>query len=118
MFLQAPEAGEPAGAPGGTIADAVAPNGVLPGDGALGLGNPRTMPASENPNLAALQYVTKIYNGQIPISVTMIKDPASGLFYATMPDGTVIAFRSAGQAGAATLPTRQPSRSTTFLLER
>jgi filamentous hemagglutinin len=77
----------------------------LPGDGANGLGNPRTMPASADPNSAASEFVNSIYNGQTPVSVTPIGDPNSGAFVAKMPDGTYITFRSAGQAGGKTSDT-------------
>jgi hypothetical protein len=82
----------------GTVADAVAPNGVLPGDGPKGLGTARNMRVSDNPNLAGLNYVASIYNGLIPVSVKAVGDPGSGAFVATMPDGTYITYRPAGQA--------------------
>jgi filamentous hemagglutinin len=94
-----PESADPVVTPKGTVAGAVAPNGVLPGDGSNGLGNPRTMPASDDPNSAASQFVNSIYNGQMPVSVRPIGDPGSGAFVAKMPDGTNITFRPAGQAG-------------------
>ncbi len=92
-------------APKGTIADAVAPNGVLPGIAPKGIGYPREMPASDNPNAAAAEYVTKISTGQTPVASTPIGDPGSGGFYAEMPDGTYITYRPAGQAGDKTDPT-------------
>ncbi len=57
-----PVEGAPA-APAGTVADAVAPKGELPGV-ADKLGAPRTMPASDDPDSTARAYVLKAYNGQ------------------------------------------------------
>jgi hypothetical protein len=86
----------------GTVADAVAPNGVLPGSEPVGSAGGRNMPASDDPNAAALKYVTQIYNGQVPVSVTPLGDSASGAFVAKMPDGTFITFRPAGIASERT----------------
>ncbi len=91
-----PEADDPANAPKGTIADAVAPNGVLPGSAPAGSAGARNMPESDDPNLAALNFVVRAYNGEMPVSVTEIGDPGSGAFYAQMPDGSYITFRPAG----------------------
>ena len=96
---------EPVVPPKGTVADAVAPNGVLPGDGSNGLGNPRTMPASDAPDAAALQFVVQIYNGQTPIAVQTGGNLPPGAFVAEMPDGTFITYRPAGQSGYRTQPT-------------
>jgi len=104
MEPQAPESPPPTEAPeparpaetttSGTVATAVAPDGKLPGVGDK-LGDPRTMPASDDPDSTAQDFVRKAYNGQIPISL----DPlAGGGFVAKMPDGAVIIFRAAGQA--------------------
>ncbi len=94
-----PESAEPVVPPKGTIADAVAPNGVLPGDGSNGLGNPRTMPASDVPDAAALHFVVQIYNGRTPIAVQTGGNLPPGAFVAEMPDGTFITYRPAGQSG-------------------
>jgi phage portal protein BeeE len=84
---------------GGTVAEAVAPNGALPGV-ADKLGDPRTMPASDDPNLTARAYVVKAYNGQSPTSLTPLGE--TGGFVVKMPDGTFITFRPAGQASEKT----------------
>lgn len=89
--------------PKGTVADAVAPDGVLPGESEGGPGSPRTMSASDNPNAAALNYIGSIYNGQTPTSVQTGGNLPHGSFVVTMPDGTFITFRPAGQAGPRTL---------------
>jgi hypothetical protein len=86
----------------GTVADVVAPNGVLPGNEPVGSAGGRNMPASDDPNAAALQYVIQIYNGQVPVSVTPLGDPALGAFVAKMPDGTTITYRPAGMASERT----------------
>jgi hypothetical protein len=97
---------EPAGGvreaadPVGTVADAVAPGGVLTGN-AEKLGDPRTMPASDDPDLTAQAYVLKIYNGQTPVSLTALGE--EGGFVADMPDGAFITFRPAGQASWRTM---------------
>jgi hypothetical protein len=80
--------------PTATVADAVAPNGGLPG-AADQLGAPRAMPASDDPDSAARAFVFKAYNGQKPSSITPLGD---GGFIAQMPDGAYITFRPAGQA--------------------
>jgi hypothetical protein len=95
------EAGTTPG-PIGTVADAVAPNGVLPGSAPVGSAGGRNMPESDNPNSAALNYVASAYNRQAPVSVQEIGDPGSGAFYAQMPDGTVITYRPAGQSSERT----------------
>jgi filamentous hemagglutinin len=59
------------------------------------------MPASDDPNSAALEYVAKIRNGQTPVSI----QPISGLpgaFVVKMPDGTYRTYRPAGQAAEKT----------------
>ena len=89
--------------PQGAVADAVAPNGVLPGESGGGPNSPRTMPASDNPNAAALNYIGSVYNGQTPTSVLTGDNLPPGAFVVTMPDGTFITFRPAGQAGPRTL---------------
>jgi hypothetical protein len=86
-------------APTATVADAVAPNGGLPGV-ADKLGAPRAMPASEDPDSAAQAFVLKAYNGQKPSSLTPLGD---GGFIVQMPDGAYITFRPAGQASSKTL---------------
>ncbi|THD42330.1 MAG: phage portal protein [Bradyrhizobium sp.] len=97
-YLSAPEAAsEP-----GTIAEAVAPNGVLPGEPRAELGSPRTMPASDDPDAAAAVYILRAYNGQQPISV---RGGWPDMFIAEMPNGAFITFRPAGQASAQTLST-------------
>jgi Phage portal protein len=87
-------------APTGTVAHAIAPDGKLPGV-ADKLGDPRTMPASDDPDAAARAYVAKIYNGQTPESV---RPEGDGGFVVKMPDGAYIIFRPAGQASWRTLP--------------
>ncbi len=89
---------DPQAAPAGTVADAVAPNGELPGRCVPNV-RPRTMPASDDPDLAARTYIKQIYNGQTPSSITPSEN---GGFIAKMPDGAIITFRSAGQASAKT----------------
>ncbi len=103
-YLSAPE-DEPQSRPPGTVADAVAPNGVLPGESAGRPGSPRTMPASDDPNAAALDFIANAYNGQKPISVNTPENLAPGGFFALLPDGTYITFRPAGQASSRTLDT-------------
>jgi hypothetical protein len=83
----------------GTVADAVAPGGAMPGAAAR-LGIPRTMPASDDPDLTARAYVSKIFNGQRPMSLTRLGE--SGGFVVKMPDDTYITFRPAGQASERT----------------
>jgi hypothetical protein len=83
------------GAPTGTVAEAVAPNGELPGVAAK-LGDPRTMPASDDPKSSARVYALKAYNGQVPVSLDRLDE--DGGFVAQMPDGAIITFRPAGQA--------------------
>jgi hypothetical protein len=61
------------------------------------------MPASDDPNAAALNYIASIYNGQTPTSVTMDNGLPPGSFIAAMPDGTSITFRPAGGASWRTL---------------
>jgi filamentous hemagglutinin len=61
------------------------------------------MPASDDPNAAALSYVSKIYNGQTPTSVRTGGNLPTGSFVAAMPDGAFITFRPAGQASRLTL---------------
>jgi hypothetical protein len=89
--------------PKGTVADAVARNGILPGTSEGGPNSPRTMLASDDPNAAALNYIGSIYNGQTPTSVQTGGNLPPGSFVVTMPDGTFITFRPAGQAGPRTL---------------
>ncbi len=60
-------------APTATVADAVAPNGGLPGV-ADKLGAPRATPASDDPKSAARAFVLKAYNGQKPSSLTPLGD--------------------------------------------
>jgi hypothetical protein len=94
-----PETQRPAeAAPAATVADAVAPNGRLPGT-ADKLGAPRAMPASDDPDSTAGAFVLKAYNGQKPNSITPLGD---GGFVAQMPDGAYITFRPAGQASPKT----------------
>ncbi len=94
-----PEAQRPAeAAPAATVADAVAPNGRLPGT-ADKLGAPRAMPVSDDPDSAARAFVLKAYNGQKPSSLNPLGD---GGFIAQMPDGAYITFRPAGQASPKT----------------
>ena len=97
-FLSAPESDEPPG----TVAEAVAPNGVLPGASDRGPESPRTMPASDDPNRAALDFVAKAYNGETPVSVRTPENLSPGGFVALLPDGTYITFRPAGQASSRT----------------
>ncbi len=85
----------PEAAPIGTVADAAAPNGELPGIAGK-LGDPRTMSASDDPNLAARAYASKIQNGQTPVWVR--PEAEDGGFVAKMPDGAFITFRPAGKA--------------------
>jgi hypothetical protein len=73
---------------------------VLPGVAAK-LGDPRTMPASDDPDLTARAYALSIHNGQTPVSVRPEGD--NGGFVAKMPDGAFITFRPAGQASWKTL---------------
>ena len=94
-------------APPGTVAEAVAPGGRLPGVSPGGSAGGRNMPASDDPNAAALAYVQRIYNGQTPTSVTPIAGQP-GAFYAQMPDGAFVTYRPAGQASE-----RTPSTSAT-----
>ena len=89
-----------AAAPTGTVADAVAPNGTLPGV-ADRTGVPRAMPASDDPNASARAYVNRIYNGQTPESV---RSDNEGGFVAKLPDGAYITFRPAGKASWRALP--------------
>jgi len=100
-FLSAPESDEPPG----TVAEAVAPNGVLPGASDRGPESPRTMPASDDPNRAALDFVAKAYNGETPVSVSTPESLSPGGFVALLPDGTYITFRPAGQASSRTSAT-------------
>ncbi len=92
----------PEAKPTGTVADAVAPNGKLPGSDAPP-GEDRTMPASDDPTLTARTYAEKIYNGQKPLWVRLLGD--EGGFVAHLPDGAYITFRPAGQASSRTLST-------------
>jgi len=98
-----PESAEPVIPPKGTVADAVAPNGVLPGSEPVGSAGGRNMPASDDPNSAASEYVVTILNGQTPVSVQSISG-LPGALVAKMPDGTYITYRPAGQAGEKTPP--------------
>ncbi|HEY1982118.1 MAG TPA: hypothetical protein VGH13_18755, partial [Xanthobacteraceae bacterium] len=107
-YLEPPSSNEDAEAdaapqPRGTVADAVAPNGILPGDSSAGLGNPRTMPPSNDPNVTALNYIGSIYSGQTPTSVTAGGKLPPGSFIVGLPDGTFITFRPAGGASSRTL---------------
>jgi hypothetical protein len=101
-YLSAPESDEPQSGPQGTVAQAVAPNGVLPGESGGGAGSPRTMPASESANSAALSFIGQAYNGQRPTSISTPKNLAPNGFVALLPDGTYITFRPAGQASSLT----------------
>jgi hypothetical protein len=98
-----PETPEPSSPPigDGTVAAAVAPNGVLPGIPLPGSPGGRNMLPSANPDATALQYVYGIYNGQIPNSVTSIVS-RPGAFVASMPDGSYITYRPSGQASERT----------------
>jgi hypothetical protein len=80
--------------PAGTVADAVAPGGTLPGVPGDAR-NIRIMPASD-PNLTARAYMQKIFNGQTPDSMDPLGD--QGGFVVKMQDGTYITFRPAGQS--------------------
>ncbi len=101
--LSASESDEPQPVPAGTVVEAMAPNGVLPDESASGPGSPRTMPASDEPNRAALEFIARAYNGQEPASIDRPETLAPGGFVALLPDGTYITFRPAGQAGPLTL---------------
>jgi filamentous hemagglutinin len=68
---------------------------VLPGVAAK-LGDPRTMPATDDPDLTAKAYISEIQSGQSPDSVEPLGE--DGGFVAKMPDGAYIVFRPAGQA--------------------
>jgi hypothetical protein len=98
-----PETAEPSSPPigNGTVADAVAPNGVLPGVPLPGSPGGRNMLPSENPDATALKYVYSIYNGQTPSSVASIPSRPNA-FVVLMPDGTYITYRPSGQASKRT----------------
>jgi hypothetical protein len=98
MFFEPTEGHEPAG----TVADAVAPGGVLPGE-ADNVGDVRTMPASADPDLTARAYVLRAYNGQSPVSTRPVGE--DGSFVVKLPDGATITYRPAGQASWRTLST-------------
>ena len=100
-YLSAPEGDEPPG----TVVEAVAPNGILPGASDRGPESPRTMPASDDPNRAALDFVAKAYNGQKPISIGTPENLSPSGFVALLPDGTYITFRAAGLASSRTSAT-------------
>jgi filamentous hemagglutinin len=71
-------------------------NGQLP-PGIGGTGTPIPMAPSNNPNQAAEDFARSAFNGQTPSSVrTDIAGPGSWL--ATLPDGTNVLYRPAGQA--------------------
>jgi filamentous hemagglutinin len=97
--LPAPVKNGPLGIPP-SVLDA---NGNLP-PGIGGIGTPIPMPATSNPSAVAEQFARDAFNGQTPVKVkTDITGPGS--WVATMPDGTVITFRPAGQASKLTDPT-------------
>jgi hypothetical protein len=78
-----------------TVADAVAPNGGLPGV-ADKLGAPRAMPASDDPDSAARAFVLKAYNGQKPSSLTPL---GAGWRIYYVPPGGAGEFEDAGFHG-------------------
>jgi hypothetical protein len=65
------------------------------------LGDPRTMPTSDDPDSTAQDFVVKACNGQKPISRTRLGE---GGFVSETPDGAVTTFRPAGQARWRTEP--------------
>lgn len=78
-----------------SVADIVAPDGVLPGDLVSGSPGGRNMPASPDPNAAALAYVEALFQDNPPLFVRPI-DPVSGAFYAQLSDGSFVTYRPAG----------------------
>jgi hypothetical protein len=59
------------------------------------------MPASEDPNSAASEFVDSIKNGQSPLSVTQIPDK-SGAYVEKVSEGTYITVRPGGAASLRT----------------
>jgi filamentous hemagglutinin len=82
------------------------PPSILGEDGQLppgigGRGTPIPMPPSSNPNETAEQFAEDAFNGQIPVEITN-NVTGEGSWVATMPDGTYITYRPAGQASSST----------------
>lgn len=102
-YLSAPDADSEDGQarPSGTVVDAVAPDGRLPGDEPVKSAGGRNMPASEDPDSTALDFVIRSFNGQIPASVRPISDQPGAIVF-EMADGTFITYRPAGLSSALT----------------
>ncbi len=101
-FLPAPPAAPGSSLPG-SVADFVAPNGVLPGTEWTGYSDARTMSESENPNGAALQYILDLCGESQPVSITPLPNNP-GAFVIQMADGTYITYRPSGSGGIRTDP--------------
>jgi len=61
---------------------------------------PPAMPPSAAPNVAAEAFARAAFNGQIPDKIVPIL--SGGSWVAKLPDGSVVTFRVAGDASAAT----------------
>ena len=83
--------------------DVVAPNGELPGV-ADKLGNPRTMPASDDPASEAEAYMDRLTAGKTHERIKSELDQAGGRVI-KFSDGTYISYRPPGVSGSGTLPT-------------
>ena len=81
----------------------VARDGKLPGQHVPGVDG-RTMPASDDPDTAALEYAKSLYDEQAATAVPSGLEENGG-FVVRLPDGAYITYRPAGLAGKATLPT-------------
>lgn len=78
------------------------------------MGTPIPMPATVNASATAEQFAVAAFNGQTPVKV-INNITGEGSWAATMPDGTAITYRPAGQAslltdsGTATVEINNPS---------
>ncbi|MBB5866586.1 VENN motif pre-toxin domain-containing protein, partial [Xanthomonas sp. 3058] len=76
--------------------------GGLPGRPISGLGTPREMPATSDPDLAAETLAKEFFGGVKPSDATNMKN---GSWRAKTPDGTWVTYRPAGIASDKTLQT-------------
>ena len=86
-----------------TLVEVVAPKGKLPGTYAPGT-DVRTMPASDDPDAAALDYGKQLYDEKTATPVETGLEARWG-FAVEVPSGAHITCRPAGLGGRATLPT-------------
>jgi len=63
------------------------------------------MPASSNPNTAALKYIKYLFGGKMPTNRKSLGKDCIGCWVARTPDGTAVTYRPAGTASKKTLET-------------